>query len=116
LGNVDATILAGLYAKARLFAYVPLMEGFGFPPLEAMSCGTPVVVSSRVPSVTEWREGGVAFLVNPNDPESIAAGLVSAATAGVRRKSILGRGMALARRRTWKATALLHRELWVSLH
>ena len=32
LGKVDSGILAGLYAKARLFAYVPLMEGFGFPP------------------------------------------------------------------------------------
>jgi glycosyltransferase involved in cell wall biosynthesis len=32
LGKLDSGILAGLYAKARLFAYVPLMEGFGFPP------------------------------------------------------------------------------------
>jgi glycosyltransferase involved in cell wall biosynthesis len=90
------------------------MEGFGFPPLEAMHSGTPVVVSTRVPSVTECREGGVAFMVDPNDPESIATGLVGAATDGARRRSIRGRGMWLARSLTWNATAALHKELWLS--
>jgi glycosyltransferase involved in cell wall biosynthesis len=48
-GPVDAAALAALYAGARCFAYVPVAEGFGLPPVEAMACCTPVV-ASPVPS------------------------------------------------------------------
>jgi glycosyltransferase involved in cell wall biosynthesis len=51
-GAVDDAVLAALYAGARAFAYVALEEGFGLPPLEAMACGVPVVVSRTVPAVT----------------------------------------------------------------
>ncbi len=49
-GHVSPGVLSALYAKAELLAYVPLVEGFGLPPLEAMRAGTPVVAST-VPSV-----------------------------------------------------------------
>ena len=71
---MSADELAGLYASARLLAYVPLIEGFGLPPVEAMSVGTPVV-ASPLPST-----GGAAFEVDPNDTASIAAGLLRVAT------------------------------------
>jgi glycosyltransferase involved in cell wall biosynthesis len=45
LEYVDEEHLAGLYAGAELFVFPSLYEGFGFPPLEAMRCGTPVVSS-----------------------------------------------------------------------
>jgi len=115
LGEVDTRVLAGLYARARLFAYVPLMEGFGFPPLEAMSTGTPVVVGPRVPSVTETLDDGIAFVVDPYDLDSIADGLLSAATDEDMRASAIDHGMSYARRRTWNATAGLHRQLWGAL-
>src|ERR1700722_17690761 len=51
LGSVSAPGLAELYRRARAFAYVPLTEGYGLPPLEAMRVGTPSVVSDEVPSV-----------------------------------------------------------------
>ena len=44
-------VLAELYRRARAFAYVPLTEGYGLPPLEAMRVGIPTVVSDEVPSV-----------------------------------------------------------------
>jgi glycosyltransferase involved in cell wall biosynthesis len=115
LGEVDSRILAGLYSRARLFVYVPLMEGFGFPPLEAMRAGTPVVVSSRVPSVTEALEDGIAFVVDPYRIDSIAEGLLSAATNEDLRASAIDQGMSYARQRTWKAAADLHRQLWADL-
>ncbi len=115
LGEVDARVLAGLYARARLFAYVPLMEGFGFPPLEAMSTGTPVVVGPRVPSVTEALDDGIACVVDPYDVDSIAAGLLSAATNDDMRASAIDHGLAYARQRTWNATAGFHRQLWAAL-
>jgi glycosyltransferase involved in cell wall biosynthesis len=115
LGEVEPRILAGLYARARLFAYVPLMEGFGFPPLEAMSTGTPVVVGPRVPSVTEALDDGIAFIVDPYDLDSIANGLLKAATDETMRASVIDRGMSYARRRTWGVAAGLHRQLWAAL-
>ncbi|TSC72394.1 MAG: Glycosyl transferase group 1 [Parcubacteria group bacterium Gr01-1014_38] len=59
-----------VYQLAELFVYPSFYEGFGFPPLEALACGTPVVTSfnSAIPEISgEW-----ATLVNPYDPQEIA--------------------------------------------
>jgi glycosyltransferase involved in cell wall biosynthesis len=114
LGSVDDGILAGLYARARLLAYVPLMEGYGFPPLEAMQRGTPVVASHGVPSVTEAPGAEAAFMVDPTDVEAITAGLVAAATDGSQRLRVVNRGLSLVRHRTWHRTAVDHANLWSS--
>ena len=57
-GAVPDPVLAALYRRARAFAYVPLTEGYGLPPLEAMRVGTPVVVSDEVPSVHDLGRAG----------------------------------------------------------
>jgi len=67
LGYVPQSDMAALYCLADLFVFPSLTEGFGFPPLEAMACGTPVVASS-VPALAEVL-GDAARLV---DPASIA--------------------------------------------
>src|SRR4051794_289735 len=72
LGRVPDEELARLYRGARCAAYVSVYEGFGLPVLEAMACGTPVV-SSDLPPVREFARGAV--LVDPSDPNAIAAGL-----------------------------------------
>ena len=51
-------VLAGLYRRARAFAYVPLTEGYGLPPLEAMRAGDATVVSDEVPSVHDLGAAG----------------------------------------------------------
>jgi glycosyltransferase involved in cell wall biosynthesis len=63
-----------VYSCADLFVYPSYYEGFGFPPLEALACGTPVVTSrtSAMPEVA----GPWAALVNPYDPEELAAVLI----------------------------------------
>ena len=58
------------YDMARLLAYVPIIEGFGLPPVEAMAFGCPVV-ASPLPSTA-----GAAFEVDPHDTESIAQGIL----------------------------------------
>lgn len=73
VGYVDEADLAGLYSLARLFVYPTLYEGFGLPPLEAMACGCPVVVS-RVASLPEVC-GDAAYYVNPTDVDDISQGL-----------------------------------------
>jgi glycosyltransferase involved in cell wall biosynthesis len=114
LGSVDEGVLAGLYARARLLAYVPLLEGYGFPPLEAMRRGTPVVASHGVPSIIEASGAEAAFMVDPTDIGSIEAGIVAAATDSDQRLRVVNRGMSLVRHRTWHRTAVDHADLWLS--
>ncbi|HXZ61174.1 MAG TPA: glycosyltransferase family 1 protein [Acidimicrobiales bacterium] len=108
-GAVEAASLAALYRRARLLAFVPLLEGFGLPPLEAMTAGTPVV-SSPVPSI-----GEAALVVDPRDVDAIADGIVRLASDGELRRQLITAGAARAASFTWAETARLHRQLWQSL-
>jgi len=105
-GSVSSTELSGLYASARLLAYVPLIEGFGLPPVEAMSVGTPVV-ASPLPST-----GGAAFEVDPHDTASIAAGLLQVATDEATREDLIHRGSTRSTELTWSSIARRHRDVW----
>ena len=101
-GRVSDAQLVDLYRHAECLALVSLHEGFGFPILEAMATGTPVVASNvaAIPEVA----GGCAVLVDPLNIESIADGLQEAIT---RRGDLAAPGRALAARRSWAATAAL---------
>ncbi|HEY7819284.1 MAG TPA: glycosyltransferase family 1 protein [Vicinamibacteria bacterium] len=70
LGYVAEEDLPALYSNAELFVYPSLYEGFGFPVVEAMACGAPVVTSSTS-SLAEIAEGA-ALLVDPRDTRAIA--------------------------------------------
>lgn len=72
-GYVSAADLPWLYAGARLFVYVSLEEGFGFPPLEAMACGVPTV-ASRSSALAENLDGAAA-LVPADAPDELAAAM-----------------------------------------
>lgn len=113
-GSVADGVLAALYERARVLAYVPLVEGYGIPPLEAMTFGTPVVASRGVPSV-QADDGPAALIVDAGSAQSIAQGIVEVATDGPRRDDLRQRGLALAGTRTWRKAARGHVELWRSL-
>jgi alpha-1,3-rhamnosyl/mannosyltransferase len=108
-GPVDEGTLAALYERARLVAYVPLTEGFGFPPVEAMRQGTPVV-ASPMPSL-----GGGGLVVDPEDVDAIAAGLVDVASDEGLRADLVARGIQRTRDLTWMASARGHVALWESV-
>jgi glycosyltransferase involved in cell wall biosynthesis len=105
-GMVTPSELAGLYARARLLAYVPLMEGFGLPPVEAMLAGAPVVASG-VPST-----GTAAYQVDPNDTDSIADGLLVVATDEAVRHRLQSAGRSHAAGLSWSSIAQRHVAIW----
>ncbi|MEW5989665.1 MAG: glycosyltransferase family 1 protein, partial [Chloroflexota bacterium] len=90
VGYVPAEELPGLFSLATVFTFPSLYEGFGLPPLEAMACGAPVLTSNRS-SLAEIC-AGAACLVDPEDEESIAAGLLSLLADEEWRRELAERG------------------------
>jgi glycosyltransferase involved in cell wall biosynthesis len=104
LGYIDEADKAALYAGALALMMPSLYEGFGFPVLEAMRCGTPVVCSttSSLPELA----GDAARLVDPTDTDAIADALVWAARLSpAERAAVAARGRVQARRFTWESAA-----------
>ena len=107
-GRVEDALLAALYARARLVAYVPLYEGFGLPAVEAMNAGKPVVASA-MPST-----GTAALTVDPYDVEAIAAALARAAMDERLRAELVEAGRAQAASLTWERSARGHVDAWAA--
>jgi glycosyltransferase involved in cell wall biosynthesis len=95
--------LPHLYRGALLFVYPSLNEGFGLPILEAMACGTPVITSntSSMPEVA----GQAAILVEPDNPEALAAAMTLMLGDDAQRDELRRRGIMRAREFTWQAVA-----------
>jgi glycosyltransferase involved in cell wall biosynthesis len=103
LGPVSETEKRTLVARARCFAYPSIWEGFGFPPLDAMAAGVPVVASTggSLPEVL----GDAALLVDPLDPRAIADALLRACSDTPLRTTLIQRGHARAAAFDWNRTA-----------
>ncbi len=106
VGLVSPPELSALYALSRLLAYVPVIEGFGLPPVEAMAFGTPVV-ASPLPSTA-----GAAYEVDPHDTDSIAEGLLRVATDEDERTRLTALGFARSAELSWKVIARRHLAVW----
>ena len=103
LGRVPDEDLQQLYVGARCHIHPAFYEGFGLPPLEAMACGTPTIVSnvSSLPEVV----GDAALLVNPRDSEEIAVALHRLLTNDVLHAELREKGMQRARTFSWERAA-----------
>jgi len=103
LGYVPSADLPSLYAGADLLAYPSLDEGFGFPVIEAMASGTPVLTSDRsaLPEVA----GGAAVTVTPTDEGAIAKGIVSVLSDQDLANSLVERGRERSAEFTWERAA-----------
>ncbi|MBA3945821.1 MAG: glycosyltransferase family 4 protein [Herpetosiphonaceae bacterium] len=102
-GYVDQADLPLWYGAATASIYPSLYEGFGFPPLEAMQCGTPVITSNTtsLPEVV----GDAALLIDPHDVAALAAALLRIATDPALRADLRARGLARAQHFDWHYTA-----------
>lgn len=91
------------YNTADIFVYPSLYEGFGLPPLEAMACGTPVLVSnaSSLPEVV----GDAALLVDPYRPDAWAAALSRLCSDRHLRDDLAARGPKWAQTFSWTRMA-----------
>ena len=104
LGHIPTADLAVLYCLARCCAYPSLWEGFGFPVLEAMASGCPVL-TSRVSSLPEVA-GDAALLVEPTSTDEIADGLTRLWTDDNLREQLVQRGIERAKQFSWKRAAM----------
>jgi len=103
LGYVEDDVLAGLLASAEAFVYPSLYEGFGFPVLEAMASGVPVITSSSA-SLPEL--GGDAVLyADPRDVPAIAAAILRVCGDSALRDDLRTRGLRRASGFRWGDTA-----------
>ncbi len=91
------------YAAASVFAYPSFFEGFGFPPLEAMACGTPAIVS-RVSSMPEI-VGDAAVLVDPHRLSDTALAMAHLLTDGRLRTQMIRKGKERAAAFSWEKAA-----------
>ncbi|MFA5886558.1 MAG: glycosyltransferase family 1 protein [Patescibacteria group bacterium] len=113
LGYVNQTDREILYSLASVFAYPSFYEGFGFPPLEALSYGLPVVCSniSSLPEIV----GRAALTVNPFRPEQITEALELVLTDETLRQNLIRAGYQRAQLFSWDKTAAEYLKLFQSL-
>jgi glycosyltransferase involved in cell wall biosynthesis len=105
LGFVPWNDLGALYAGAEAFVYPSLLEGFGFPVLEAMAQGTPVVTSRGTSTEELAEDAGV--LVDPRDAADIARGLERVLNEPALARELRKAGPKRAAEYTWGRTAEL---------
>lgn len=103
LGRVDDKSLIELYQNADLFVFPSFYEGFGIPPLEAQSCGCPVVSSSRA-SLPEVLEKSVIYF-NPENEDEIIYAITKVLENSDTADELTERGLRNVKRFSWQKSA-----------
>lgn len=113
-GFVPDEDLIGLYRQAEAFVFPSLMEGFGLPPLEAMSAGCPVIVSD-IPVLKEVC-GSAALYFDPSDETDIAAKIKLIVGNSKLKKELIKKGREQVRKYSWTKMAEETRQIYNSLN
>lgn len=102
-GPIDEEDKIYLYNLASAFVFPSFFEGFGFPPLEAMACGVPVICSnnSSLPEVA----GEAVIMIDPDRPDEIYESLREIILNKDFREKIVQKGLSQAQKFTWSNTA-----------
>ena len=109
-GYVPYEDLPALYSGADVFIFPSLYEGFGFPPLEAMACGTPVIASnnSSLPEVL----GDNALYVDPYDINQITSSILKIYENAELVESFINNGLKHVQQYSWEKSAQKHIEIY----
>ncbi|MGI0495404.1 glycosyltransferase family 4 protein [Alkalinema pantanalense CENA528] len=101
--NIDQSKLVTLYNAADITLFPSFYEGFGFPVLESMACGTPVITSntSSLPEVA----GNAAILIDPTQPKTMADAIEWLHQDSNYRKQLIQQGSQWVKQFQWKITA-----------
>lgn len=111
LGFVPDAELPTLYRAASTVVYPSLYEGFGFPPVEAMACGCPVLTTHR--GALAEVVGDAAEIVDPEDVPAMAIGLGHLARDESRRRELIAAGTKNAARFSWRTCAEATRDVYL---
>ena len=103
LGHVPDDDLPVLYNLATAFIFISKDEGFGLPPLEAMQCGTPVVISNAgaLPEIA----GDAALITDPDDPYAIGKTLEQICKDNALQNGLKEKGLKRSTSFSWESTA-----------
>ncbi len=103
LGEIPHEDLISLYSLAELFVFPSFYEGFGLPPLEAMSCGCPTVVSmaASIPEVC----GDASLYFQPDKPKEIAGAMIQAISDKGLKQRLIQKGFERVQVYNWAKTA-----------
>ena len=114
LGYINDLELPIFYNSATAFTYPSLYEGFGLPPLEAMSCKCPVITSNitSIPEVTKNN----AILINPNDIDELAYSMLNIANNSDLQEEYSIRGYKESINYSWKKTSSLTLEIYKEIY
>ncbi len=110
LGSIGDDELPALYNAVDLLLFPSLYEGFGWPPLEAMASGVPVV-SSRAGSLDEI-VGNAALTADPEDVDALTAHAAAALTDAALRRTLIEKGIRHAAQFQWDRTAAAFLEVY----
>ena len=102
--NVDDEKLSRLYSSADALIFTSYAESFGLPPLEAMACGTPVVMSDNKGSRDYAVNGYNALVSQPGDVKSLSDNLIKVLQDDKLREKLIENGLETAKRFTWSST------------
>lgn len=113
LGEVPFEHLPYIYSGALFLVFPSLYEGFGLPPLEALSCGVPAIISD----IPVHREiyGNALPMFDPTSPEDLMERMKELLSDNQKRKMYLKSGSALLEKYTWDRSAREHQRIFTDL-
>ena len=103
IGDVSNNQLINLYSNAKILIFPSFYEGFGLPPLEAMSCKCPVILSD-IPVLKELYEDA-ALYINPHDIKDIENMILKLLNDNQLRNDLIQRGLDQSKKYSWKKSA-----------